>query len=182
MNVLKSALAATATCIFMFQSSAWAQTGFQTVMLIYSGDPDSVCPSDNGGSGIPPRSFRRISAAGDGDTRAFVVPGGKRLIITDVVWNVFPKPRFPLTSGDVAILRLAIFSRAGDLKNTIFNSTPVLIANNHAQVGGVNTLTSGLTIGSGKLLCASIARTGRGFDAGDFDPGVVYVYGRLEEK
>ena len=105
----------------------------------------------------------------------FIVPAGYVLNVTDISWSAYSAGSSLFTPGSSLVFSLGV-----DGGNTpVYRSTPVLVtdANYLAFLGGNESLSAGINVGSGNKLCVGLVEYGT--SQVSRDPRVVHLRGML---
>lgn len=107
--------------------------------------------------GLSSGLFRIKEPSGGESQQEFIVPAGKELVITDVVWAAVPGTSAGWIDGRSLAGRLEVFTETGDKTGDVFDLPIVITPSGEtgSYQGGSANLTAGLRIASRRILCPS---------------------------
>ena len=147
------------------------------VNLVWSFDNATICPDNNQGL----RSFFRLKATGERETAPFVVPSGKRLIITDVSWVASPRPNSQFHAGRLLRIYLNTRHPGGAAGGEFYISDGLHVTTTtSALLGGSDHFNSGIAIAPGRVICARASTIHSGGSSTHF-PQEVRISGYLSK-
>jgi hypothetical protein len=120
------------------------------VTLRAQGSQNTVCSWN--------RAFFQVNLDGTLGAAEFVVPAGFTLILYDFSWQAFDDPT-TFTPGRTMRMALNTSTPTGSATQTVYYSPKVDIttANQFGRLGASESVTAGVAIGEGRIICASVS-------------------------
>lgn len=115
----------------------------------------TVCSSDT--------AYVRVNLDGTRDTTEFIVPAGYTLLLHDVSWQARELPT-DFIAGRVLRLGLNASNPNGTASQPVYYSPKVEItsANQSGLLGASESVTAGVAVGEGRIVCAVVVNSGQG--------------------
>lgn len=106
------------------------------------------------------RAYHRVNLDGTFDSSEFVVPADHTLFLTDISFGVADSPT-DLFSGRTLRLELRAQNADGGNIQIVYYSPKVDLtsANNGGRPGANESLTAGIAIGAGRVVCAEVSNS-----------------------